>query len=81
DLEKCAEQIGKDYVISWRPSPVVVAGTIDEAKLRKQIKEAMQICEGLHVDITLKDISTVGWEPDRLKQWVGIVQNAIDDCL
>ena len=38
NLEKCAEQIGGDYVISWRPNPTVhVCTTFDRDPIRRQI--------------------------------------------
>jgi hypothetical protein len=79
DVAKCAEQIGKDYVISWRPNPsIMVCNGWDEARIRRVIREGLTACRGLHVDITLKDVQTVEHQPERLKDWVRIVRETID---
>ncbi|MEI8243984.1 MAG: hypothetical protein WCI17_11995, partial [bacterium] len=75
DVQKCAEQIGTDYVISWRPNPaLMVCCGWDEARVRRVIREGLAACRGLHVDITLKDVQTVEREPRRLQDWVRIVR-------
>lgn len=79
DVAKCAEQIGRDYVISWRPNPsIMVCNGWDEARIRRVIREGLTACRGLHVDITLKDVQTVEHHPERLKDWVRIVRETID---
>lgn len=82
DLPSCAEQIGTDYVISWRPSPAEMVCTgFDPDRIRKATREAMDICKGLHMDITLKDVQTVQNDPRRLPEWVRITRETIDDYL
>ncbi len=73
NLASCAEQIGTDYVISWRPNPAEMVCTgFNEAKVRKTITEAVSLCRGLHMDVTLKDVETVQNDPDRLRRFVRI---------
>lgn len=79
DVQKCAEQIGEDYVISWRPSPErMVCSGFSEKRVRKMTEEAMDACRGLHVDISLKDIQTVQNEPERLKKWTQITRDVVE---
>ncbi|MFW5923688.1 MAG: hypothetical protein ACOCSQ_04825 [Planctomycetota bacterium] len=79
DVQKCAEQIGEDYVISWRPSPErMVCSGFSEDRVRRMTEEAMEACKGLHVDISLKDIQTVQNEPDRLKKWASITRDVVE---
>ncbi len=79
DVQKCAEQIGEDYVISWRPSPErMVCSGFSEKRVREMTEEAMEACKGLHVDISLKDIQTVQNEPARLKKWVQITRDVVE---
>jgi len=79
DLRKCAEQIGTDYVISWRPSPAeMVCCGFDAARVRKVTMEAMDICRGLHVDVTLKDVHTVQGCPQRLADWTRITREVVE---
>ena len=67
DLARCAEQIGRDYVISWRPSPAeMVCTAFDRDRIRRSVRDAMEICRGLNVEVTLKDVQTVGGDFNRL---------------
>ena len=80
DVWRCAEQIGADYVISWRPNPAeMVCCGFDADHIRKVVKDAMEACKGLHVDITLKDVHTVQNQPQRLREWVKVVREIADD--
>jgi len=75
DVRKCAEQIGADYVISYRPNPALMVSVgFDPDRIRRIVTDAMEACKGLHVDITLKDVETVENQPQRLKEWTRIVR-------
>jgi len=78
NLRRCAEQIGTDYVISWRPNPAeTVSCGFDPDHIRKTTHEALEITRGQHIDITLKDVETVEGHPERLGEWVKIVREVI----
>jgi hypothetical protein len=36
-------------------------------------------CRHCHVDITLKDVETVEGDPDRVRNWVGLCREVIDE--
>jgi hypothetical protein len=75
DAGKCAEQIGTDYVISWRPNPTdMMCCGFDEAKIRRILRENLEAMRGCHVHIHLKDIETVEGDITRLTRWVEIVR-------
>jgi hypothetical protein len=78
NLKRCAEQIGMDFVISWRPNPTdhVCAG-FDETHIRRTVREALHICKGQCLHLHLKDIETVEGDPTRLARWVRIVHDEI----
>jgi len=79
DVRKCAEQIGQDYVLSWRPNPSeMICCGFDPDHIRKVVKDAMEASKGCHVDITLKDVQTVQHKPENLKKWVKIVREISD---
>jgi len=81
DLRSCAEQIGADYVISWRPNPAeMICLGCDEQAMRRKIRDGLEICRGLHVDICLKDVTSVQHEPQRFAVWVRAVRAAIEDA-
>ncbi|HHY82678.1 MAG TPA: hypothetical protein GX505_08365 [Clostridiales bacterium] len=73
--ERGAEQIGRDYVYSCKPNPAyLAAGTFDEELVRRDLLETKKICEkyGCALEIILKDISTVTYQPHRLWRWAEI---------
>lgn len=80
DLARFAEQVGTDYVISWRPNPAeTVSIGFDADRIVRDTRRACEICRGLHWDITLKDVDTVQDDPRRLGQWVDIVRRIIEE--
>jgi hypothetical protein len=80
DVAKCADQIGRDYVMSWRPNPTdMVCATFNEERIRRIIRDGMEASKGCAVTLHLKDVETVQGEPDRLKRWVEIVRSITDE--
>jgi len=79
DVAKCAEQIGTDCVLSWRPNPAqMLCCGYDPALIRKVIRDGMEASKGCHVDITLKDVETVQGKPANLRRWVKLVRSITD---
>jgi hypothetical protein len=75
DVAACAAQIGRDYVLSYRPSPTDMVGYgFDPARVRTILRRDLAACAGCCVDITLKDVETVGGDPQRVRQWVRLVR-------
>ena len=81
DLAKCAEQIGSEYVLSWRPSPSdMVAHRFDPDFVGKTVSRALAVTRDCHLTIHLKDIETVNGEPGRLAAWVGLVRRSLEQA-
>lgn len=81
DVRNCAEQIGEDYILSWRPNPSSMISTgLDEDYVRKYMREHFAIFKenNSHFDITLKDVETVNNQPNNIKRWVEIVVEEIN---
>lgn len=74
DTERTIAEIGSDYVISRKPSPAILAEEVwDPARARKAIREFLDKTEGqCHVELIMKDISTVRYQPERLWEWAQI---------
>jgi hypothetical protein len=72
--QRAIEGIGDDYVISRKPSPAVLATDTWHPDLaRQQIREFLDLAEGkCHIELIMKDISTVRYEPQRLWEWAAI---------
>jgi len=80
DVRKCAEQIGKDYVISWRPNPTdMVCTSWDPDRVERTIRGGADACEDGIYHIYLKDVETVQGEPGRLRRWTQLVRSIVDD--
>lgn len=81
DVARCAEQIGPDYVFSWRPNPTdMVCYGFNEEKIRRIIGDGLRAARAhdCRAHIHLKDIETVEGEPDRLARWVRIVREVAE---
>ncbi len=80
DAARCAEQIGQDYVLSYRPSPADMVGYgFNRDRIRSILKDDLEACRDSHVDITLKDVETVQNDPDRVRNWVAATRSVIDE--
>ncbi len=80
DMAACCEQIGTDYVVSWRPSPAeMISLGFDPDKVRRLTREGLEASRGCHVDITLKDIETIGGNFDNLIEWTRIVREVAEE--
>ena len=80
NVEKCAEQIGGDYVLSRKPNPANVAIQTDPEVIKKEIEETVKACikNGCPYDYVLKDISTVSNRPGNLIVWAQTVSDVLD---
>ena len=67
-------EIGQDYAISRKPNPAVLAtDTWHPDQARADIKEFLDLANGhCHIELIMKDISTVRYEPQRLWEWAAI---------
>jgi len=80
DVGRCAEQIGRDYVLSYRPSPAdMVSYDFNETRIRQIISRDLKACRRCHVDITLKDVETVAKDKTRVRRWVQLARKIITE--
>jgi hypothetical protein len=79
DTRKGLEELGHDYVISRKPSPAIFASrTFDPGQARQEIREFLESAgKGFHIEIIMKDISTVKYEPQRLWEWEKICMEEV----
>ncbi len=73
DVDRGAEAIGNDFVLSAKPNPAYLArdGRHTDA-IERDLKRTIDACRrnGTPLEIILKDVSTVRDEPARLWEWV-----------
>jgi hypothetical protein len=74
NIDRAVKNVGTDYVMSRKPNPAVVAADdwVPEVA-RQQLTEFLEKTRGCHIEIILKDISTVRYKPQRLWEWEKIV--------
>lgn len=77
NVRSCAEQIGTDYILSWRPNPTSVVLGFDDAEMRKELETGLKEAKGCHVDFILKDITGVS-DTNNLKRWSRIARETAE---
>ncbi len=78
--DRGAAEIGNHYVYSRKPNPAFLAGEVFHPdQIRNDLKATVKVCEkyGCPLEFILKDISTVGYCPERLAQWAGIAMQVV----
>jgi len=74
DTEGMAEILGRDYVVSLKPSPACFAyDTFDEGAVRRDVGDKLDLLKNCNVEIIIKDVSTIRYDPSRLWRWIEIV--------
>ena len=80
NLEKMAQECGTDYVVSFKPNPAHLAmDGWDEHLVRNYLQKSLQKLQGCHVEIILKDITTLRQRPERLPAWNDIAMQ-VTNC-
>ncbi len=71
NTEKIISEIGDDYVMSRKPNPAVfIESNWSTEQSEKNLRDFLDKTEGqCHVELIMKDISTVSHEPQRLWEW------------
>ena len=79
DTKKAIDELGTDYVISRKPNPAIFAySTFDSGQARKEIRDFLEQTErNCHVEMIMKDISTVKYDPQRLWEWEKICMEEV----
>ncbi len=80
DPARGAEALGRQYVYSMKPNPAILAeDTWRPERARHALKEALERTRGCNVEVIMKDISTVRYQPQRLWDWARMaVEVALD---
>jgi hypothetical protein len=80
DFPKVIDAIRGDYVFSFKPSPAIfVEQTWNPDKARAYLEGVMAKARGIcHVEIIMKDVSTVGYRPERLWDWARIAMEVAE---
>lgn len=80
NTERAVRNVGTDYVMSRKPNPAVLAeDTWRPEQARQDLVDFLDRARGCHVEIILKDISTVRYDPRRLWDWARIAMEVVED--
>ncbi len=72
------EKIGRSYVMSRKPSPAILAEDHWRPEwARRDLCDFLDAARGCHVEIIMKDISTLRYQPQRLWQWARMASEAV----
>jgi len=80
DQERGAREIKGDFVFSRKPSPAVFApDRFDPEAVQADLMATREICaaHGCPLELILKDISTVRYDPGRLFEWGRIAMDVV----
>jgi len=81
-LDIAAERIAGDFVMSRKPSPTPLAmDSLDLAASEADVRRTLAVCResGTPVELILKDISTLRYEPQRLWAWEELVMRIVNE--
>ena len=78
--ERGAAEIQSDFVFSRKPNPALLAfDGFDPEAVRQDLITTRDLCEKYNcpLELILKDISTVRYEPERLFEWAKIAMQVV----
>ncbi|MBM4085811.1 MAG: hypothetical protein FJ272_13565 [Planctomycetes bacterium] len=81
DFDRAVQNVGDSLIFAWKPNPAVLATeTWHPDAVRKDMEEKLRKARGCVVEIHMKDISTVRYEPQRLWDWARIAGEVTGEC-
>jgi len=73
DFDRAVENIRDEIVFAWKPNPAVFAASVwNPEAVRRDMDEKLEKAKNCIVEIHMKDISTVRYQPRRLWEWAHI---------
>ena len=71
--QRAVEALGPHWVLSRKPNPAILAGDDwHPERARQDLRDFLGAARGCHVELIMKDISTVRRRPQRLWEWARI---------
>jgi hypothetical protein len=81
NVERGAEQVGRDFVFSRKPNPAFVAGTsLDLELIERDLQATIDACarHQAPLELILKGISTVRGQPQRPWAWADVAMRLVN---
>ncbi|MEW6357836.1 MAG: hypothetical protein AB1696_15995 [Planctomycetota bacterium] len=78
-FDRAVRNVGSDLIFAWKPNPAVLAAEKwDPDYVRRDMEEKMNMARDCIVEIHMKDISTVRYQPRRLWEWAQIASEVTE---
>jgi len=80
DKAQFAERLAAPLILSYKPNPAFLATDVmDEGLIRRDLQEISDLAKkhGKKLEIILKDVSTVRYQPERLTRWNQIAMEVV----
>ena len=77
-----AEKIGPELIMSNKPNPVFIAtSSVNYDEIRSDLRETVKAAKdnNVNLEIILKDISTVQYQPERIEKWAEIAMEVVSE--
>lgn len=80
NLERMINALGHKYVLSRKPNPAILARDSWQPEVaRQELCDFLDRARGLSVELILKDISTVRYDPRRLWEWASLAMQIAEE--
>jgi hypothetical protein len=82
NVDRSADGIGHDYVMSRKPNPALLAmDSWEPEAVEKELRATVETCRrtGTPVELILKDVSTIRYDARRLWEWVDIAMRVVNE--
>jgi len=81
DVDRAVEEVGDRYVFSYKPNPAYFAESAWRPEaMRAELRYVLDRTRGCRVEIIMKDVSTVRYQPQRLWEWARIAKEEAAEC-
>lgn len=80
NIDKGVQEIGRDYIFSYKPNPAVFAWDHWNLELaRRDLVNVLGKTRGCVVELIMKDISTCRHQPQRIWEWCDMAMRVVED--
>lgn len=78
--DRAVEAIGTDFVFSYKPNPAILAeDRWRPEQARKELRDVLERIRPCRVEIILKDVSTLRYQPHRLWEWQAMAMEMVQE--
>jgi hypothetical protein len=75
NFDEAIENVRDKIVFAWKPNPAIFAAPVWDTKVvQEDMKDKLEKAKNCIIEIHMKDISTVKYQPERLWQWAQIAK-------